>query len=79
MEKLIGCKYHSEIEKEIKIKLLSKFPNLKVLLRLGSNGCALISKDHFIKIPIITKENENILRDYKIVDVTGAGIRKNTF
>jgi len=73
VEKLVGCKFYSGIERDIKKKLLTKFPNLKVLLRLGSNGCAFISNDHFLKVAPLTRENENILRDYKIIDVTGAG------
>lgn len=73
VEKLVGCTFYDGIEEVLKSKLLSKFPNLKVLLRLGGNGCVFISKDHVIKVPVITKENENILRDYKIIDVTGAG------
>lgn len=50
---------------------------MKVLLKLGADGCAFVTQDKFIKCGNITTFNKKILDDYKIVDVTGAGMVLN--
>jgi ribokinase len=44
-----------------------------VLLKLGSKGSAIITKDIFVKGEVVTQINHNILNDYKIIDTVGAG------
>lgn len=58
---------------EVRSKLLAKRPNLRVLLKLGSKGSAIITKDIFVKGEVVTHINKNILNDYKIIDTVGAG------
>ena len=58
---------------EVRNKLLTKRPNLRVLLKLGSRGSAIITKDTFVKGEVVTQINKNILNDYKIIDTVGAG------
>ena len=58
---------------EIRTKILNKYPNLKVLLKLGSKGSAIITKEHFVEVPVVTTSNPAILENYKIEDTVGAG------
>jgi ribokinase len=44
-----------------------------VLLKLGSKGSAIITKDIFVKGEVVTHINHGILNDYKIIDTVGAG------
>lgn len=77
LERIIGpamAEVAEPIEEIIRTKLLSKYPTLKVLLKLGADGCAVVTKDLHLKCHNITKYNETILSDYTIVDVTGAGL-----
>jgi Sugar kinases, ribokinase family len=69
----LGVSFGDNILEIVREKLLTKYPKLKVLLKLGAHGCALITQELYLKCPAITHHNENILKDYKIVDVTGAG------
>jgi len=75
LERLIGS-VPEETEKRnetIRNTLLSKHPNLKLLLKLGHKGCAILGKNQFYYRDVVTSYNKNILNDYKIVDTTGAG------
>lgn len=77
LERIIGpalSELADPIEDIIRTKLLSKYPSLKVLLKLGADGCAIVTKDLHLKCHNITKYNDVILQDYTIVDVTGAGL-----
>lgn len=62
-----------EAVKEIRGKLLKRHPHLKVLLKLGSRGSAVVSVDEFVRGEVATKVNPAILNDYKIIDTVGAG------
>ena len=42
-------------------------------MKLGSNGSAYISKLKEIKMKTVTELNPSILKEYKIIDTTGAG------
>lgn len=68
--KLIGQAYSEDV---IRAKLLDKSPNLRVVLRLGANGCAVVTQNLYIKLPVISFANPQILSDHKIIDVTGGG------
>jgi len=57
----------------IKDVLLKRNPNLKVLLKLGSKGCEMITKDYDIPMSVVGTYNKQIMEDYKIVNTTGAG------
>lgn len=59
----------------IREKLLNKYEELVVVLKLGSKGSAVLTKDSFIKCDTVTKINPEILNKYKIVDTTGAGVK----
>jgi sugar/nucleoside kinase (ribokinase family) len=61
------------ITKEIRSKLLAKHPNLRVLLKLGSKGSAIITSSVFVRGDVVTSINKDILKDYKIIDTVGAG------
>lgn len=58
---------------EIREKLIKKHPNLKVLLKLGSRGSAVITSDLLVRGEVVTSINKNILQDFKILDTVGAG------
>lgn len=58
---------------EIRLKLLKSYPNLKVLLKLGSKGSAIITSELAVQGHSVTIVNTEILKDYKIVDTVGAG------
>ena len=60
-----------EVVNEVRNKLISKFPNLKVLLKQGSKGSSLISKDHYVQCPAAS--NQEVFKEYKIIDTVGAG------
>jgi len=57
----------------IKNSLLKKYKNLRVLLKIGHKGCHYITNEFEIKIPAAPELNSQILKDYQIVDTTGAG------
>ena len=57
----------------IKDVLLKRNPNLKVLLKLGSKGCEMITKDYDIPMSVVGTYNKQIMEDYKIVNTTWAG------
>lgn len=61
------------VAKEIRNKLLAKHPNLKVLLKLGSRGSAMITTDIVVQGNSVTALNPQVLKDYTIVDTVGAG------
>ena len=61
------------MEHKIRERLLSKFPKLTVLLKLGEHGCGIITKNDYYTVTAVTKINKKILDEFKIVDVTGAG------
>ena len=63
---------HIDIDK-IRSTLLTKYPNLKLLLKLGSHGCAILTSKLYINTPSVTIHNSKIMEDYKIIDTTGAG------
>lgn len=58
---------------EIRGKIISKYPKLKVLLKLGSKGSTLITDKIHIHGDVATKLNKKVLEKYKIVDTVGAG------
>lgn len=58
---------------EIRGKLLAKHPKLRVLLKLGSKGSAIITPTVFVKGDVVTAINKTVLSDYKIIDTVGAG------
>jgi ribokinase len=60
-----------DIVNEVRTKLISKYPNLKVLLKEGSHGSSLISKD--LNVKCYASSNEDVLKEFKIVDTVGAG------
>jgi len=45
-----------DIVHEVRTKLISKYPNLKVLLKEGSKGSSLISSDLHVKCPASSNE-----------------------
>jgi ribokinase len=73
IQRLIGPIEGKNIEETIRTQLLSKYPNMKVLLKLGADGCAVITRELYVKCGNITTYNRMINDDYKVVDVTGAG------
>lgn len=58
---------------EFRNVLLKKFPNLRILLKSGSQGSQIITNEIDIKIPTVNKIKPEINDNYKIVDTTGAG------
>jgi sugar/nucleoside kinase (ribokinase family) len=58
---------------EIRTKIIAKYKNLKVLLKLGSKGSSLITDKLYIHCDVATKINPAILTKYKIIDTVGAG------
>jgi len=73
LERIIGSYELDEVEHKIRERLLSKFPKLTVLLKLGEHGCGIITKNDCYTVTAVTKINKKILDEFKIVDVTGAG------
>ena len=61
------------IANEIRSKLLTKHANLRVLLKLGSKGSAIITSEVVVKGDVVTAINPSILQEYSIVDTVGAG------
>lgn len=57
----------------IKEILLNKYPHVRLIMKLGSSGSAYISKLKEIKMKAVTELNPSILKEYKIIDTTGAG------
>ena len=60
-----------DIVNEVRKKLISKYPNLKVLLKEGSKGSSLISSTLHAKCG--PSSNEEVFKEYKILDTVGAG------
>ena len=58
---------------EIRNKLLTRFPNLVVVLKLGAKGSAVVTSDLHIVAGSVTMKRKEILEEFKIVDTTGAG------
>ena len=58
---------------EIRTKIISKYKNLKFILKMGSKGSAIITDSLFIEVPVATLVNEQIKENYKIIDTVGAG------
>lgn len=58
---------------EIRQKIIAKYKNLKVLLKLGSKGSMLITDSLEVKVDVCTNRNKQVLEDYKIIDTVGAG------
>lgn len=46
---------------------------MTIVLKLGSKGSAVLSKDQFIMVKSVTELKPEILKEHKIVDTTGAG------
>jgi len=61
------------VVEEIRKKLIEKHPNLRVLLKLGSHGASIITKDYYVQCEVATKVNPHVLDEYKIIDTVGAG------
>ncbi len=61
------------LTEEIRTKLLAKYPNLRVLLKQGSRGSAIVTKTVYIECPTPNKVNKDIGEDYHIIDTVGAG------
>merc|ERR1711937_677554 len=57
----------------IRTELLSKYPKMNVILKLGSTGSMFVNQKHKIFMPTVTKFSKKILQDYEIVDTTAAG------
>lgn len=62
-----------EIATELRQKLLAKHPNLKVLLKLGSKGSAIVTSTVQVRGDVVTAINPAVLEEYKIIDTVGAG------
>jgi len=74
LKTLLGGEFTEELNIEVvKSKLLTKHPNLKIFLKMGSKGCGILTKDTFVTSNAATSHSDKILQDYKIVDTTGAG------
>ncbi|KAM3135405.1 hypothetical protein pb186bvf_012424 [Paramecium bursaria] len=79
LERLINEKivYDGEVDKALEDivhkKVFDQFTKLIVLLKLGSNGSLLITKEFSVRSYTVTHYNPKILNDYKIVDTVGAG------
>lgn len=70
---LDDAKLKANNTEEFRSVLLKKFPNLRILLKLGSQGSQIITNEIDIKIPTVNKIKPEINDNYKIVDTTGAG------
>ena len=54
-------------------ELLSKYPILNIVLKLGVKGSLFVNMTKDIYMPTVNTFNPNIMLDYEIVDTTGAG------
>lgn len=64
----------SQITEElIKERLVKKHPNLKIILKQGSKGSRLITKDFSVGMGSAGSYNEKIAEDHKILNTVGAG------
>ena len=52
---------------------MTKHPKLRVLLKLGSKGSAIITNHVAVWAPTATTVNPLVLKDFKIIDTVGAG------
>ena len=74
LSRLMNSNEHEALNPEaIKSTLLTKYKDLRVLLKLGSKGSHYISNSLEIRVPASPELNDQILKDYQIVDTTGAG------
>lgn len=60
-------------EQLIKEKLVQSHPNLKVLLKQGSKGSTIITKDFSVSVNSAGNYNPEILKEYSILNTVGAG------
>ena len=61
------------MERIVHEKVFIKYTDIIVLLKLGSKGSMLVTKEFSLKCPTVTMMNKSILDEYKIVDTVGAG------
>jgi sugar/nucleoside kinase (ribokinase family) len=61
------------IAEQIRKKIIAKHPNLRVLLKLGSKGSAIVTADVLVRGEVVTAINKTVLQDYNIIDTVGAG------
>lgn len=73
LARLMNSKSANITTEEIRNSLLAKYPNLIVVLKLGENGSAILTKQTRIDVTSAGKLNPKIMQDHKIVDTTGAG------
>lgn len=74
LERLIGSwENEQEMNALIKVKLLDKYPQMRVLLKKGGEGCAFLAGEDCVSEPSVTQKNPEILNSHSIVDTTGAG------
>jgi len=74
LSRIIGDSVGDKVDIEnIRSTLLTKHQNLKILLKLGSRGCAVLTKDTYVDSSVVTHHNSQILEDFKVADTTGAG------
>ena len=52
---------------------MKKHPNLKIILKQGSKGSRLITKDFSVGMGSAGSYNEKIAEDHKILNTVGAG------
>jgi len=57
----------------IKERLIKAHPKLKIILKQGSKGSRIITKDFSTGMGSAGSYNEQILKDYKIKNTVGAG------
>ena len=58
---------------EIRAKIISKYQNLKFILKMGGNGSAVITDKLYVHVPVVTALNAKTKEDFTIVDTVGAG------
>lgn len=63
----------ANVVNEIRSKLISKYPKLTFILKMGSKGSRVITDKLDVYVPVATKINPKILDHYKIIDTVGAG------
>lgn len=63
----------ASVVKEIRDKLISKYPGLTFILKMGSKGSRVITDKLDVYVNVITKLNPSVLDHFKIIDTVGAG------
>ena len=61
------------VVESIRQKLITKYPGITFILKMGSKGSKVITDKLNIYTNVVTKLNPAVLNDYKIVDTVGAG------